>query len=925
MHSSLRLTVLVACALAAGGVTRADDVPAHGRWHTITVPVTAERLTNAVDLPAPALAENLLFDLIRVLHERPLGRDDFVRGRARPALELLGGAPGAPAADDHATRVPLPLAPETWANVILKRRIAPQALAGAILADRRASLLYVGLSQVDPDTLAAIERMPAVLWSLDERQASALAAFGASIRIGDGGIRVPGPPGTAAAWAALAGASPADPARFLPALLSRDRGRLAWFFDALTRLDEPHRRFALGGAGADVSSLGPLYEVFRRASPEWDVSRFPFYHPPFDLPSTLAAIRVTGDGRFALPWPREVWERAFSGRIDASAELAPTGSNGGAVDAAWLFGAVIADGPKVAPTRAAEIAFAGRVFGAADPAASPSLAAAIAGYGRYPALMAALEELGVCEPASYAGAARVAAALTRRGSATALAAFQAALALVSRAAWTRSLEPPEAERLAASLIALDAEAEDYEARVADWLSAELLPTFSSATGASARDGAGTIVLRGLAGVRAPERAAPPPRVEWYGRRYTVDPAAGALARFVAIRDRQGQPTLDEALALGLAIDALDESAGPSPSIDALGARLDALVAAVPDTDQNRRLRETLVRARDRLVSSAAARTIGTETRRDLAAARAAVVADSLTALAYVPALGDPNGPARLGGHVARRHVFAPSPDLIGDGAEPAWRRPREAVTEDRGWHVEGALVGLESALARLALTRLDVDVIPVAPRLDATTRRQFVLDAALTRPFDYDDTDRNAIAAGLAAGRARVRRLSDGPGALDQVAAAAQIGARRTQATAWALAEIDADPTLRFSLSELVRLGAGGPLRFETATVPACACPRGVAGCPREASDLLLRLAEGLAARRLPTALLPGLLSTATQDLVDQVQPFYPGDLEALWTWVAELPARRFDDYVAALEGSGALQPVTGSGAEGIGWREPDS
>jgi hypothetical protein len=269
-------------------------------------------------------------------------------------------------------------------------------------------------------------------------------------------------------------------------------------------------------------------------------------------------------------------------------------------------------------------------------------------------------------------------------------------------------------------------------------------------------------------------------------------------------------------------------------------------------------------------------------------------------------------------------VFAPSPDLVGDGAEPAWRLPRETVT-DRGWHVEGALLGLDAALARLALRRLDVDVIPVPPRIDEATRRQFMLDAALTRPFDYSDMDRDLIASGLAAGRAQIRRLADAPDGLGGIAAALELEARRVQATAWALAEGEPDPVPRFSLAELLRLGAAGPLPFAVATVPAGACPRGVAGCPREASDLVLRLAEELAAHQLPAALLPGLLGTTTQDFVDQVQPFYPGDLEALWTWVAELPARRIDDYVAALEGSGALRPVTGSDAEAVRWQDPES
>jgi hypothetical protein len=300
-------------------------------------------------------------------------------------------------------------------------------------------------------------------------------------------------------------------------------------------------------------------------------------------------------------------------------------------------------------------------------------------------------------------------------------------------------------------------------------------------------------------------------------------------------------------------------------------------------------------------------------RRDLARARVAVLADVLVALAYLPHLGDPDGPVRLGGHVARRHAFAASGEAAADGAAPGWRTPRELVTPEGGWHVEGALLGLDEALGSLALRRLDIDVIPAGPRLDETARRRFVIDAARSRPLDLDDRDRDFVAEGLRAGRALVRRLIGQPEALGPLAASLSLDARRVQALGWAQAQGARDLTTRFSLGELLRLGARQPLALEVATIPTEACPKGAPACPRELSDLALRLVEGLADRHLPAALLPGLLGSATQDFIDEVQPFHADDLEALWTYAADVSRERLDDYIAALEGSGPLRLVTAS------------
>ncbi len=74
---------------------------------------------------------------------------------------------------------------------------------------------------------------------------------------------------------------------------------------------------------------------------------------------------------------------------------------------------------------------------------------------------------------------------------------------------------------------------------------------------------------------------------------------------------------------------------------------------------------------------------------------------SLT-LIYTPALGDPEGPALLGGDIAQRHNFG----LVGPAGMRrdfvAWALPQEQVGDGTPWRVEGSILGLDIALARLA-------------------------------------------------------------------------------------------------------------------------------------------------------------------------------------------------------------------------------
>jgi hypothetical protein len=915
----LRLARPVAMWLAVCAATSARAAPsawaqaerpavehASSGWHSIPLPVTIDQLATAAALPMPAAPEFFLFDLIRVVHERPF---DEPRAPTGPLADVLSTLRESGA--NAVTLVPLPLAPEIWSRVVFGRPVTPKGLAAAILEDRRASLLYVGLGALDSETLAALERDPGLLATIAGQHAAVLAAFGRSVSIRDGRVRLPPPEDSRVAWEALVGAPASDPGRFLPALLGRDRGRLAYFFDAVMQLDEPHRRFVLG---PNASALLAAYEPVRTSSREWIADVHPFYRPPFDLVKALRATRVTDDGRVRPPASRLVWERVFAGRrvlVGASSQIPARDE----VDAPWLLSQWLGSNYRDAAVQLDQLRLAQRVFAGSVPSDAGALERAIVAVARYPSLTLTLERLGVTGPATYAAAADVAAAVssraTRRDGFAALSLFQGMFAFIERAAWAGTFDQPRAQQLAASLLEQrPSPGGDYEAALIEWLSKTLLPAFGAITDVAPASRPERVVLAALAGVKREARRGTPVLIEWEGEPYRLDVAAGTLARLQRFRTLVVTPSLEQALALHQAVGDLQRP-GASPGVASLSSLLDGLEEVVPVERDEGEIRVSLERARralSRVRSGPSDSRPSAGALRDLVRLRNVVFADVVRALAYLPSLGDPEGPARLGGDVARRHRF----DALesSSAADPAWNLPREVVTADRGWHVRGSLLGLDVALARLALRRLDVDRIPLDPRLDDAARRGFAVAAALARPTDVTDDARDRLATALARGRSRVDAAARMTGGLATVASAAGLDARRAHALQWAVEVLSVDPVTRLSLGEIGRLGADEPLPFELSTVPDTSCLAGVTACGATVSDLAIHLLDGLAARRLPAALLPGLLTSATQDLLDDTQSIHPDDTPAIWQTVREIRRERIDDYVAALAGAGPLVPV---------------
>ncbi len=950
------LLALVLMAAPAAALRAQDQTPGSSGWAEARASTRVAAVVGLDRLATSAERARFFPEAVRRLHAAPPGR----HRQSEPALariRVLANAAGEPRPERaDGWRVPLPLPPRVWTDVVLRRPVPDDALLAAILADRRAALLAYGFSALDEATLAALAERPRLVDALARRSPGLVAAFGRSVRIRDGRVEVPGGEPARPLWEGLVGAPVTDVDRFIATLFAADEGRRAYFYDTVAALDAPRARFALGlwlSEPERPARLAALYrEVVGSYRVEWQPEERPFSRVVADVAWLLGQARVEPDGRPSPPAWRAVWDQVL-GSVDVFEDVRlPPGDLPGAgfVDAARLVQLVNVAAPAERAGRLATFAFGQRVFSGATAADARELVIALRGRRRFPMLAAALERAGVRAPAVYAAAARRAAeidALDSGRAALALRQFQGALALVVRLHQTRSRDAAAAERLVRTLVEVPLLDGRYEGSIAAWMTRELLPL---AARAPATLGTGDrpeeadrdrpierALIAALAGAGSPAEAARLRPLRWEGLPYRLDVVTAERARVEAIRARQGGASLDEALAVADLAARLHDRAGSPASLGslatelrALGDRLRAPPGVLLPDGAGPEPSRVLARAAAELAQAAGrAHPDAERIRATLTALGEALLADVLASITYALALGERDSRAVRGSNVARRHDFGLDRAGPRTPVSAAWRLPEAQVVPGEPWHVRGALVNLDVGLAEFALRRVDATGELRAPSLNSNDRRTVAQSVALLDVFDLTDRDRDAIARALGDGTRRVQNAVRDARALDGLASEAGLDAWRRQHLLW-LAAREPDAVLDlFTLTELVRLGRPTPdVRLDAwgaSALPAdgCVClrffspldwasttGRAEAGLlTARLPDLAVRVAALLAELDLPAALARAVLAAAAQAFVDRVDPAHADDWPALARWAARLSREDVEDYVAAQAAGGVLVP----------------
>lgn len=199
------------------------------------------------------------------------------------------------------TRIPILYGVEYWLG---SRQASPATAIDAFLDDPALCRVYMAMAKLDPETAEALRR--AVPLEKLSAFAHVLDFYGGMFQIRQGKAITPGGPEARRVWRRLVGEDPDKGAEFFAALIARDDGWLASFFDALLRIDGPVReyltqpqrleRFYLAIRGK-VTSPGPARPVFRANS---------------EMVLLISRLWLDPDGSPHIPGNLEIWKGLFA-------------------------------------------------------------------------------------------------------------------------------------------------------------------------------------------------------------------------------------------------------------------------------------------------------------------------------------------------------------------------------------------------------------------------------------------------------------------------------------------------------------------------------------------------------------------------------------------------------------------------------------
>jgi len=811
------------------------------------------------------------------------------RGQIARLLASIFGTPAAPAPPPDPSSTPItvaaPLTADHWREVLELRGRAE--LFPALIANRPALLVCAATLAADASLRDLLARDRGLLRWLVRTAPGAFTAASRGLRIDNDQVAVPGGAAAVPIWEAVVAEKVTRPAEFIRALVIRDAGRLAWLYGTAANMSAD-RLAAVMGAGpveAQIEQVRAMLEAFRSGDQNWKIEEHPFLRSVADSWMVTTQVDVA-NGQVAGPNWQWLWETVFD-RGGLSRREAVAVRREAAAEAAERRRP---DSPVTLTWLAAQIA-------STPPRERRE---------RFESVRFAQTVFGA---ATDTEATDVLIALSNFHRYHALLVTLDRLGIRAPRTYARAIAA--AQRLDAR------PGRERRVNLVAFQGALALIERARVSRAITLADAERLVLS-LA--EAVDRDAPvTPAVA----RWLTTTLADALPPLVQ-PDRWTAKTAYESKFLQAMAGPVASSDLPVIEWEGLKYRLDLAAA------EHQRLMEVRAQLESPGLDAA------------LESAQPEQIADALMAIVYAAALGDPNGQAMLGADIITRHDFgltAPAPTR---NAAAAWVLPREHVGDGLAWRVQGAMLGLDISLARLALRRLADNEMPVEPTINlndqlSIARTVFALDAG-----DLTDAHRDRIVAAIERGRARVaaaagiRQPQKGVASTNQaitallaLAAEAHLSAASRESLPWLANRSPESISALFVLRDLLWLGRpelsqaeldrwgvyseGLTGRLVTA-MPTAAAWEDFGGRPEggvmgtQSPDLVLRLILETARLKLPGQLVPSLLTFAAQDYWHDVEARFPDDWPAMARQALALSPSRVEDYVAALAGNGALR-----------------
>ena len=844
---------LCALVLLAASGPEAHDEQLPG-WFDLDVPGGESTLTNlGLSLEERAFT---LPTLARVLYDRDQ------RVVSTELLRVIGDvAKRAPqnSATADTINIPAPLDAETW------RELLPPAPPGAnpqlffrIVSDRNALLVASGLVSTTNSMREFLSRDRGLLRTIYQEGAGPFAIVARRLEIRDGHVVVPGGTDADAGWQALAGVSPSRPNQFIRALVTKDQGRLAWYYDTVGGLNAEQLQAAWPATTPPPQRGAALYPAFRDTDPQWRAAEQPFRRGAIDA-WTIVTLNHAANGVLVSPLPQSTWQTLFSDARPSRSQIARSLTDAPAgVALPWL--AVETLSPVVRERRVRHEMFrlAQRVFADARPDQRVDIAVALSGLRQRRALLLTLERMGIRDASIWAAVVDAAGHVSERADdrRASIVSFQATLALLERLRHVRTLDVSAAEKLLRSLSESVRTSNKVTALLATWIVETLLPALPALVQPDAFTGQTAYESTLLQAIAGPANRVVP-SVIWEGLSYAADPVGAEHERLQAMRELLPSPGLDAALV----------SQRPQQLADALMALVYAAALGDPEgaaslsPDVAARhefgfsgtalLRDELPWAPpEERQGHGAWHVQGSLLGLDLAMSRLYLrrVADQQMPQAPTMTLNDLGTLTRSGVAIVASELSDADRDEI--AAAIARGRARvQTVQANAGWLELARECGM-SYTARQLIPWIASRQSETLPALFSLRDLMWLGKPALSRAA----LDRWGVSADGLDGR-RVPAMP-GPSPWDDYAGRSEIGQVTTQ-------------------------------------VP----------------DVTLALVEATARMKLPAQLIPSLLAFALGDFWHEVRVRFADDWPRMARYASSLSALRIQDYVAALAGGGALRP----------------
>jgi hypothetical protein len=200
------------------------------------------------------------------------------------------------------TRVPIYFTESEWVGISQRNRKLGDNLLDLLLHDQNVDRLYWAVAKSDAQTRLALSQSPGLRRLVPV--ASILSMYGSGVMIRSGRVVVPG--GADKEWADLVGAKPTTPGDFVAHLLTKDRGWLAAYFDALAHLNQAQQARLTEG-----SRLRHLYEAYRSTAPNTGAGNGVFPRNA-ELLVLFTSLKWDANGEPQVREGLGVWEQILS-------------------------------------------------------------------------------------------------------------------------------------------------------------------------------------------------------------------------------------------------------------------------------------------------------------------------------------------------------------------------------------------------------------------------------------------------------------------------------------------------------------------------------------------------------------------------------------------------------------------------------------